>query len=403
MKFNHKKFFNGVRLFLESQGRGLTQPRVNGLEFMLSAFEKDPHWADVRNISYAFATSCIETDWTFEPIQEYGSYARFEKLYGYKTKKGKELGNDAEGEGAKFSGKGYEQLTGESNYEKAENELRRQYPQLIASFETRTGQHFDLTDFPNQAKDREIAFAIMTLGMHQGWFTGKKLSDYITAQKTDYKGARRIINGQDRAAEIAGFAREFEKILKSSIEATPLSENSYSDDSPTVSQSDGATPPTEISETSDTALSSDSSAAATETTATQSTVEQTPTGTTETTVQQTSFQSETKELPAPAKEGSTKTAVATTAAGWSLAALPMLIWGLIQSAYQQGQIDLKAVFDLVIKFYMENTRYIFYSIFAVIGFLALKKIFKQLSFIVQMIINAIPWLHDIKIVPDKEK
>lgn len=138
---------------------------------------------------------------------------------------------------------------------------------------------------------------------------------------------------------------------------------------------------------------------ATETKKQETTVEETPTGKKSTTVDETIFKADTKEIAPPEKEGSTKTVVATTAAGWSLAALPMLIWGFVQSAYQQGQIDVKAVFDLVVKFYSENTRYIFYSIFAVIGFLAMKKLLKQFSFIVQMIINAIPWLHDIKLVP----
>jgi hypothetical protein len=51
--------------------------------------------------------------------------------------------------------------------------------------------------------------------MRAGAFTGKKLSDYISASKCDYTNARRIINGVDRADLIAGYAAKFERILNS--------------------------------------------------------------------------------------------------------------------------------------------------------------------------------------------
>jgi hypothetical protein len=54
----------------------------------------------------------------------------------------------------------------------------------------------------------------MFVGMEEGWFTGKKLSDYINGGKADYYGARGIINGKDRAAEIATYAKAFEAALR---------------------------------------------------------------------------------------------------------------------------------------------------------------------------------------------
>lgn len=50
--------------------------------------------------------------------------------------------------------------------------------------------------------------------MIEGWFTGKKLSDYITLQKSDFKGARKIINGTDKDDEIAKIAKQYDDELK---------------------------------------------------------------------------------------------------------------------------------------------------------------------------------------------
>ena len=53
--------------------------------------------------------------------------------------------------------------------------------------------------------------------MRQGAFTGKTLAEFISPQLCDYKNARRIINGVDRAALIADYATSFEEILRSAI------------------------------------------------------------------------------------------------------------------------------------------------------------------------------------------
>jgi putative chitinase len=54
----------------------------------------------------------------------------------------------------------------------------------------------------------------MSYGMRNGSFTGKKLSDYINQNKCDYSNARRIINGVDRQALIAGYANNIEMLLR---------------------------------------------------------------------------------------------------------------------------------------------------------------------------------------------
>ena len=63
-------------------------------------------------------------------------------------------------------------------------------------------------------------YAIMSYGMRQGSFTGKKLSTYIYSAGCDYQQARRIINGTDQAAKIAGYAERLELILRASCNSS---------------------------------------------------------------------------------------------------------------------------------------------------------------------------------------
>lgn len=219
MKFDRKKFWDNYRRTINPN---FTKDQVEAVEFLLDEFESDGIWSDIRHIAYALATIRHETAYTYEPIQEIGSRAYFERRYGHKTSKGRELGNDAPGEGAKYSGKGYVQLTGETNYEKLEDILRKQNRDDIEEFEKRTGQKFDLTDYAYQAKDPKLAFLIMTIGMFRGVYTGKAFRHYINDKKCDYYNARRIINGTDKAARIARVAQNFEKVLKTSSIETQI-------------------------------------------------------------------------------------------------------------------------------------------------------------------------------------
>jgi hypothetical protein len=217
MRIDRKKFFDGYRQQFGGSD-GVSQQEVNGLSRLLSGIEHDPHIKDVREAAYMLATSKWETAHTFHPIHEYGGKSYFIKRYGGQTKKGKELGNDTPDEGYYYAGKGDVQLTGESNYEKAEVALRREYPELVAAWETRTGKKFDLTvgDQPNDTldpmnvMDPELSYAIMSFGMRHGMFTGRKMAHY---KGKPFGLWRPIINGTDHAEDIAKIARGFEKIL----------------------------------------------------------------------------------------------------------------------------------------------------------------------------------------------
>jgi hypothetical protein len=67
----------------------------------------------------------------------------------------------------------------------------------------------DLVNNPDLALDPQNALFITMHGFKNGTFTGKKLTDYINAQGTDFINARRCINALDKAEEIAAIAERF--------------------------------------------------------------------------------------------------------------------------------------------------------------------------------------------------
>ncbi len=81
---------------------------------------------------------------------------------------------------------------------------------------------FGIEDDPEDALDPQTAFNILTVGMFQGSFTGKKLKDYIDGNKEDYRSARKIINRLDKATLIESYAKDFEKILTASKTKSPF-------------------------------------------------------------------------------------------------------------------------------------------------------------------------------------
>jgi hypothetical protein len=178
-------FFDIVRK--EIFGGKMTPGQVNGIETLLAATDG----LDIGDRAYLLATSFHETAHTMQPITEYGPRKYFDK-YEPNTAIGRRLGNARPGDGYLFRGRGYVQITGRANYLRASQKLG-----------------VDLIINPDAALNPEVAARILVKGCSDGWFTGKKLSDY-----SDYVNMRRVVNGTDRAEQIAGYAREFEKALR---------------------------------------------------------------------------------------------------------------------------------------------------------------------------------------------
>ena len=108
----------------------------------------------------------------------------------------RDLGNTQPGDGLRFRGRGYVQITGRVNY--------RDWSQ-------RAG--VDLIANPDRvASDPSLAAKILVQGMRDGTFTGKKLADYVRpGEEPDFYNARAIINGDKRknGEAIAGYASNY--------------------------------------------------------------------------------------------------------------------------------------------------------------------------------------------------
>lgn len=187
------KFYDEIRPLF---GGVLAQSQVDAFETIFNSFPTD---VSIYQMAYAFATVFHETARTMEPITEYGSNSYFNK-YEPGTPIGDSLGNTEPGDGAKYKGRGYVMITGRSNYQRATDELG-----------------VDFINNPELACDPVHARAIMKRGCWEGWFTGKKFQDYIYGVNKDYYNARRVINGTDRAGDIASYADTFERALEAAI------------------------------------------------------------------------------------------------------------------------------------------------------------------------------------------
>jgi putative chitinase len=185
----------------------LTQSQVEGIENLLNVWEKHfsgdmalPNPTDY--LAYNLGTAFHETAQTMQPITERGPVSYFNK-YEPEMKIGKMLGNTQRGDGYRYRGEGHVQNTGRRNAKVATDRLNELFDLGI-----------DLVANPEQRGDPFISAMSLFLGNKEGWWTGKKLGDYLTPGAPDFVNARRVVNSTDRANTIAGYAKLFKAAIQ---------------------------------------------------------------------------------------------------------------------------------------------------------------------------------------------
>jgi hypothetical protein len=127
--------------------------------------------------AYVLATAQWETAHTFKPVKE-----AFWKSEEWRREHLRYF---------PYYGRGYVQLTWRSHYET--------YGDMLG---------IDLVGVPDLALDPNVALFVLVHGFKTGVFTGRKITDFIDATRTDFVKARRCINGMDKAQEIAALAEK---------------------------------------------------------------------------------------------------------------------------------------------------------------------------------------------------
>jgi hypothetical protein len=180
---NHQPFYAALRPHLN-----LTTENVMGMEKVL-AFGR-ARGSQLGDMAYILATAWWETAQTMQPVIE--AYW---------------LSEDWRRKNLRYypwHGRGLIQTTWERNYQVMGN--------LIG---------VDLIANPDLLLEWEYALPALFVGMEQGVYTGKKLSDYIDNIDEDdredlreFANARRIVNGTDKQIAIGELALKFEAALK---------------------------------------------------------------------------------------------------------------------------------------------------------------------------------------------
>lgn len=167
---------------------------IGGVILAASIARQEGADVPISHISYVLATIYHETAKSMRPLEEYGKG------------EGRPYGEPDPETGQTYYGRGYVQLTWRENYARASRECRDH--NLVKG-------DIDFERSPELMLSPFYAAQAALMGMSQGWFTGKCLSNYDTqGGGYDYVQARRIINGADRAEMIASYARTIEQAMQ---------------------------------------------------------------------------------------------------------------------------------------------------------------------------------------------
>jgi predicted chitinase len=188
-------FFNHLRLALF--GGRLSQTQVDGINAILASWSTHGAPQDKRQLAYVLATAFHETAGRLQPVRETlaqsddQAIARLENAF--QAGRLPQVSTPywrKDADGHSWFGRGFVQLTFKRNYKTMADALG-----------------VDLLINPARAMELDVSADILVVGMRDGLFSGRKLSEYFNTSRTDWRNARRIVNGLDRADAVAGHAK----------------------------------------------------------------------------------------------------------------------------------------------------------------------------------------------------
>jgi len=208
IQLDRKVFFAAVRKSL-FWGK-LTQAQVDGMNDLLDVWQERGS-ADPRHLGYALATDYHETGSKMQPVREgfkttdKAARGWVQRHYGHKGPKWYCWPQGPHGH--VYYGRGDVQLTWYENYLKMGEILG-----------------LPLAEKPDMVLQSKVSKAVLIEGMlngasQDGDFTGKSLEDYFNDEDDDPIGARRIVNGTDKAQLIASYYDEFMDAIDVALEA----------------------------------------------------------------------------------------------------------------------------------------------------------------------------------------
>lgn len=150
---------------------------------------------DKGKIAYILATAEHESH-LGNLMTEIGDEAYFSRSYDPPSGVAQALGNIQKGDGPRYRGRGFVQITGRRNYTDWANRL-----------------NVDLVNQPEIATLPQTAARILVIGMIKGTFTGAALGEFVAGNNRDFVNARQVVNGHDRAEHIAEIAEFYYKAL----------------------------------------------------------------------------------------------------------------------------------------------------------------------------------------------
>ena len=202
---DHGAFYDQLRA-KKLLGATISKSEFEGCETIISACAEDGWRASW--VAYALATTYHETAHTMQPVAEYGNNSYFTRQYDIKGRRpqtAKRYGNTQPGDGIKYRGRGYVQLTWKNNYAAMTTRLQKM------------GIDVDLVANPDIAMEPRIAAAILVRGMREGIFTGRAIDDDLPSTYgtlDEFMRSRDVINGTDDQRQIAGYALTFQEALR---------------------------------------------------------------------------------------------------------------------------------------------------------------------------------------------